>query len=393
MFNMPSPIFRLLQKGWALQCQMHQQPCVLLHQHPPTEHALCCSSAATRSAYGTQLVHLRGVGDYIDTDSIAYLGRLTALQSLDLTTERHALPVAPRSLQALAALTDLHTLQIGNHLACYDTCELAAALPALQQLEFSYTQEVVVSVQDFAPLKHSRALQHLALSGVTCTDELLELLAETPITELSLHASRFAATPKGSALLAGKLHKLQLQVNDKDNATFAAALPALGSGLTSLCLGIHKATLDCRSLLRAVFSLPALQELSLGSHYNGLTEAELRDLPVLPQLTSLSLSNHWTDATLCGVLRSTPGLRHLQLTSCSEVGALGLGCVLGHCRGLRAVRLVLMRGATAAGVAALASGACVSRVVLEGCRNVSGEECRELMRLLNRPDLDIVKLR
>ncbi len=55
--------------------------------------------------------------------------------------------------------------------------------------------------------------------------------------------------------------------------------------------------------------------------------------------------------------------------------------------------LELMRGAAAAAVAALASGRGMSRVVLVGCRNVSADECRQLTQLLNRPQLDIIKLR
>lgn len=353
----------------------------------------CASLPLLCSTYGTHLRHLQGVGDYITPDTIHHLAHLTLLQSLDLSTERHALQLPPRSLQAIASCRHLTSLRLGNHLTCWETFELAAELPALQQLEFSYTREVDVSVQEFAPLKHSRTIQRLAISGMPCSDQLLDVLAASPVTDLSIHAGAFCATPKGAALMAGRLQKLQLLVNDRDNAAFTAALPVLGSSLSSLSLSLHKASADCRPLLKAVFSLPALQHLSLGSQYNGLTEWELQDLPVLTHCTNLSLSNHFTDATLCATLRSTPHLRQLQLGSSGEVGSLGLGCVLGHCRGLREVRLVLMRGVTAAGVAALASGPCVSRVVLEGCRNVSAEECRELMRLLNKPDLDIIKLR
>ena len=155
------------------------------HTHKmPCSHIACCRCRCVCttlcSTYGSQLQHLQGVGDYIDADSITHLARLTALTSLDLTTERHALPVAPRSLHVLSALPHLSHLQLGNHLACHDTCELAAALPALQDLEFTYVCEVHVSVQDFAPLKQSRSLQRLGVSGVACSDELLELLASNP---------------------------------------------------------------------------------------------------------------------------------------------------------------------------------------------------------------------
>lgn len=333
------------------------------------------------------------MGDYLDTTSLPQLAQLTALQSLDLSTEGHALAIPPRDLQLLSRLTALTSLHMGNHLAGHEVCELAAGLPALVDLGFSYVSEVQVSVQEFAPLRHSKTLQRLELSGVDCTDELLGVLAGSSITDLTLTAAAFRATAKGAAAMPGRLQALQLSVKDTTLAAVTAALPVLGSQLTRLSLCVHKAGADYSKLMQAVFALPALQQLSLASHYNGLTESELQGLPVSPQLTQLSLHNHFTPATMACVLRSTPGVRQLHLCSCAEVGQAGLDSVLQHCRGLRGVHLELMRGVDAAAVAALAAGPFVSRIVLEGCRNVSAEECRGLMQQLGRPELDIIKLR
>jgi hypothetical protein len=352
-----------------------------------------CRAHHAHSTHGRQLQHLKGLGDYIDSNTISHLAQLTALQTLDLTTERYALPVPPQRLQLLQSLSSLRSLRLGNHLAGHELCELAGTLPALQQLELSYVSEMDCNVQELLPLQRSRTLRRLALAGINATDQLLQVLAGTQVTDLSLFGGSFCVSPAGAALMVGRLQRLQLSVNDASSAALAAVLPVLGSGLTCLSLSIHKAVADCRGLLQAVFQLPVLQQLSLQSHYNALTEAELQGLPVASHLVQLSLGNHFSDATLRLVLCSTPGLSHLSLSSCGGVGSQGLGCVPGHCRGVRSVKLELMRGATAAGVAALASGQGLSRVVLEGCRNVSAEECRQLMRLLKRPHLDIIKLR
>jgi hypothetical protein len=288
----------------------------------------------------------------------------------------------------------LQRLHLGNDLACYDLFELAADLPALQQLEFSYVQNTALNAQDLAPLRRSSTLERLRLSGVHCTDALLDVLGDTPVLDLSLHAGEFFASPKGAAFVAGQLQRLQLEVSTAAGSSMLkASLPVLGAALASLSLTLYKRRDDLSGLVQAVFGLPALQDLSLHAHYGSFNEQELQDLPVASQLTQLSLANHFGDAALCQLLRSTAGLRHLSLSSCSEIGSTGLGCVLRHCRRLSSVRLELMRGATAAGVACLASGQCMSRVVLEGCRNVSAEECGQLMRMLNKPDLDIIKLR
>lgn len=357
-----------------------------------TELPACCDAAAACSTHARQLQHLRGVGDYIDSDTLPHLAQLPALQTLDLCTERHALPVTPQRLRLLQGLSSLRSLQLGNHLACHDVCELAASLPALQQLEFSYVRDTGFSCLELGPLGRSRTLQRLALAGFDVTDQLLEVLASTRVTDLSVSAGAFCASPRGAALVAGRLQALQLSVNDSTEQVLAEALPVLGAGLTSLSLSIHRSTADYKGLLQAVFRLPALQQLSLQAHYHALTEGELQGLAVASHLVRLSLSNHFTDATLCLILSSAPGLRHLHLASCGDVGPSGLAAVPAHCCGIRSVRLELMRAATAAGVAALASGPGLSCVVLEGCRNVSAEECRHLMQL-HSPELDIIKLR
>jgi hypothetical protein len=86
----------------------------------------------------------------------------------------------------------------------------------------------------------------------------------------------------------------------------------------------------------------------------------------------------------------------LKLTSCGSITADGLIPVPQLCRQLREVHLELLRGATAAGVAAVAAGRCVQRVVVEGCRNVSAEECRQLRQQQlagDKLDFEVVKLR
>jgi hypothetical protein len=148
-------------------------------------------------------------------------------------------------------------------------------------------------------------------------------------------------------------------------------------------------------VLQAIFNLPHLQSLSLASNYNGIKEAETINLRALPSLQHLSLSNHFSDATLRAILRNTPSLRSLKLTSCGSITANGLTQVPQLCSKLREMHLEFMRGATAAGVAAVAAGRCVQRVVVEGCRNVTAEECKQLQQQLagEKLDLEIVKLR
>lgn len=320
------------------------------------------------------------------------LTQLTGLQVLDLTPGSHTIHLPPPALASLAALKQLRSLSLGNHLALPHTCDVAASLPALTSLAFTYAGEHPGSVQAFAALRHSSSLQRLALAGVPCEDELLALLSKLPaLSELRLHACRFRGSAAGAEHLRDKLATLQLETNDSDAAALAAALPALGAGLTSLAIRVHKSAQDVSALMQAVLRLPSLEHLQLGSFYRPITEAELAGLPQQPQLTRLALTNHWSDATLARLLSCTPGLRDLQLTSCAEVGDAGLSSVLGSCSGLRSVRLVLMRGVTAAGVAGLAGGAVVSRVVCEGCRNVTAQECSSLMQQLDRPGLEIVR--
>jgi hypothetical protein len=141
--------------------------------------------------------------------------------------------------------------------------------------------------------------------------------------------------------------------------------------------------------------LPQLQSLTLSSHYNGIREAEAANLAAVPSLQQLSLTNHFTNGTLQLLLRATPSLRTLKLSSCGGISDTGLIAAPQLCSKLREVHLELMRGASAAGVAALAAGRCVRRVVAEGCRNVSLQECRQLQQQLagEKVDLEIEWLR
>jgi hypothetical protein len=338
------------------------------------------------------LTQLVGAGDYVDATSMTHLAQITTLEHLDLTPGKASVVLMPPALQPLAGLTNLRVLQLGNHLACYDTFALAASLPRLESLAFSYIGDRSIGPPDLQPLVASRTLDSLTLCCVVCSDDLLAVLAKTNISKLSLVAGTFTATAKGLALMQGQLQHLQLRVNDRDMANLAAALPQLPL-LRSLSVSIHRAAEDCRNLLNAIFSLKQLQHLALESHYNGVREQELQDLSVLHELQQLSLCNHFSDATLCCLLRGAPQLRRLQLASCGDISDVGLGCAIGHCRHLRQVHLALARGVSIAGVAAVAAGPCVERVELEGCRNVLAEECRELMRLLNKPHLEVVKLK
>eukprot|EP00775_Hariotina_reticulata_P008662 gene8662-8843_t len=344
------------------------------------------------SNHGMQLTQLDGAGDYVDASTITHLGQMTSLQHLDLTPGKARVVLTPPALQPLAGLTNLRVLQLGNHLACYDTFALAASLPRLESLSFSYVGDYSVGPLDLQPLVACRTLDSLTLCCVVCSDDLLAVLAKTNISKLGLIAGTFTATPKGLALMHRQLWHFQLRVNDRDLSNLAAALPQL-SQLRSLSVSIHRAAEDCRELLTAVFGLKKLRHLALESHYNGVREQELQALGMLHDLRQLSLCNHFNDATLCCLLRSTPQLRRLRLSSCGDISDVGLGCAVGHCRHLRQVQLALVRGVSIAGVAALAAAPCTERVELEGCRNVLAEECRELMRLLNKPHLEVVKLK
>lgn len=354
----------------------------------------CCIPC---SKHGTKLTHLAGAGDYVCTETVSLLAALSNLQSLDIVRGLMLGVSAASALQPLSSLTNLQHLQLGNSLACHDSCALAASLPRLDSLEFAYANDHLdcfggLSHQDLVPLVGCRTLKHLTLSAVSCSDQLLSVLARCKVSSLSLLAGRFAAQPKYTALLQQQLSSLQLRVNDSDIPALAAALPEL-KGLSSLSVSIHRSAEDCGLLMPAIFGLPRLQQLSLGSHYNGLKEQELVGLPTAGQLTSVSLRNHFSDATLCRTLSVVPQLRELHLASCESVSDVGLACLVGHCKELRSVRLELMRGVGAAGVAAVAAGPHVARIVVEGCRNVLAEECRDVMKLSNKLDLEVVKLR
>lgn len=347
------------------------------------------------TTHAGQLTQLLGAGDYICPASVQLLPQLSQLQSLDIAPGPHSsLLLTPAALQPLKQLHHLQRLQLGNHLARYDTFLLAGQLPQLSSLVFEYADDSSASHADLAPLMASSSLQELQLCNVICSDEVLGVLARTRVSRLTLRAGRFCASRKGAAALAQQLLELQMRVNDADMQAFAAALPAL-TGLRSLSLSVHRASESCTELMQAIFSLPQLQSLALSSHYNGLKEAEASNLPLLPSLQRLSLSNHFNDTTLQLLLRAAPSLRSLKLSSCSAVSDAGLTSVPQLCSKLREVHLELMRGAGAAGVAALAAGRCVVKVVVEGCRNVSAQECRRLQQQLagQKLDLEIVKLK
>lgn len=112
-----------------------------------------------RSTHASQLTHLLGAGDYICPASIQLLPQLPNLQHLDISPGKFNIVLTPPMLQPIGQLTKLQHLQLGNHLACYDTCALAASLPALKSLVFSYVDDYAVEPHDLAPLTYSRSLQ------------------------------------------------------------------------------------------------------------------------------------------------------------------------------------------------------------------------------------------
>lgn len=351
--------------------------------------ACCCLPC---SNHGAHLTNLEGIGHYICAATVSSVSALSNLQSLNISPGKSNLVQHPSALQLLSSLTNLQQLQLGNSLACYETCALAASLPRLSSLQFTYVDDRSMPPRDLTPLSACRSIVQLSLCSVVCNDELLLVLARCKVSSLTLHSGTFSATPKGAALLQQQLRGLQLQVSDKDISAFAAAVSHL-RGLSSLSVTIHRAAEDCSGLLQAIFGLSGIQQLSLASHYNGISEQESQGLPTVPQLTSLSLTNHFSNATLSRILSTVPQLQHLQLASCGAISDAGLSNVVGHCKQLKSVRLELMRGVGVAGVAALAAGPHVSRIVLEGCRNVLAEECREVMRQSDKLDLEVVKLK
>lgn len=202
------------------------------------------------STHAGQLTQLLGAGDYICPASVQLLPQLSQLQSLDIAPGPHSsLLLTPAALQPLKQLHHLQRLQLGNHLARYDTFLLAGQLPQLSSLVFEYADDSSASHADLAPLMASSSLQELQLCNVICSDEVLGVLARTRVSRLTLRAGRFCASRKGAAALAQQLLELQMRVNDADMQAFAAALPAL-TGLRSLSLSVHRASESCTELMQ-----------------------------------------------------------------------------------------------------------------------------------------------
>lgn len=336
------------------------------------------------------LQSLLGAGDYSDASSVSQFGQLQQLRELDLSPGKTRVVLLPEHLAPLSHLTGLTSLTLGNHLASHDTCHLAAGLPSLHTLCFTYWDDYPPVPTALQPLTSSKSLRQLQLCSVLLDQSMAAVLGRIPITSLKLQGT-FALTPKAASLLPKQLSSLSLQLADKDIPAFTQALPKLS--LCSLSLALHRASEPCKDLLAAITAQQQLTQLKLESHYYGLLESEMEGCTTMPALTSLTLTNHFTDTTLCCLLRCTPGLTHLKLASAGDVSDLGLCCAANHCRDLRQLELVLMRGVTRTGIAAVAAAPRVTRVMLEGCRNVTGEEAKEVMRLMSKHDLEIVKLR
>jgi hypothetical protein len=338
----------------------------------------------------SKLRSLLGAGDYSDPSSVAQLAKLTQLQQLDLSPGKTRIVLLPEHLAPLSHLSALTSLQLGNHLATHATCTLAANLPSLHTLSFVYCDDYPPAPAALQPLTHSKSLRQLELCSVVLDQPMATVLGHTPMTSLKLQGT-FALTPTAACLLPKQLTTLSLQLADRDIPTFISAIPKLN--LTSLTLALHRASEPCHALLAAITGQQQLTQLTLESHYYGLVEAEFDGCQVMPCLTHLTLVNHFTDITLCSLLRCAPNLTHLSLVSCGSITDLGLCCAASHCRNLKQLELSMCRGVTRTGVAAAAAAPRVTRVTLEGCRNVSVEDTREVMRLMCKHDLEISKIR
>jgi hypothetical protein len=293
----------------------------------------------------------------------------------------------------------------------------AAALAQLQGAD-SLRRLSLHAVADDAMLRALggvRGLQRLQLSCCTC----------------------FTATPSAAAALRGRLQHLDISIDGEHADALAAALPLLGAGLASLVLSVFKTGgQDCSRLLAAVFSLPRLEQLTLKANYYGLVGADVARLPPLapalaavpgatapeappaqqrldravsggeqhgsqqqrqhaepqpPQrqrLRELTLSNHFDDGALCRILSCAPGLQRLRLCGCGEVTAVGLTGVLKACRDLQSAELRFCRQVDFPGVACLARGHAMQRIVVEACRRVSRDCCAALRQCAARPDME-----
>ena len=349
-----------------------------------------CEDFASVLGGCTNLQSLQGAGDYSDPSCVAQLASLTHLQQLDLSPGKTRVVLLPEHLAPLSRLSALTSLQLGNHLATHATCQLAASLPSLHTLSFVYCDDYPPAPAALQPLTHSKSLRKLDLCSVVLDQPMASVLGHTPMTSLKLQGT-FALTPKAACLLPSQLTTLSLQLADRDIPTFTSAIPKLN--LSSLSLAIHRASEPCHDLLAAITGQQQLTQLTLESHYYGLVEPEFDACQIMPKLTHLTLVNHFTDTTLCSLVRCAPNLTHLSLVSCGSITDLGLCCAASHCRGLKQLELTLCRGVSRIGVAAAAAAPRVTRVTLEGCRNVTVEDTREVMRLMAKHDLEIIKTR
>eukprot|EP00877_Chromochloris_zofingiensis_P001004 jgi/Chrzof1/10904/Cz05g16170.t1 len=265
----------------------------------------------------------------------------------------------------------------------------------MHTLSFSYVENVEnrskeysVLPEDLEPLTHSRSIKRLDLSSSDLTDAIAEVISRTPVTRLSLYGS-FELSTKGACLLT-QLTQLSVTICDRHVDSLTLALPSLK--LSYLYVDYHRSIANCEQLLKAISSQP-LQQLSLASHYFGISESQFTSMVQMPALQQLHLINHFTDSAVNTLLSCAPGLTSLQLSSCTELTDLGLCCIPAHCKHLRTITLSLIRGASQCSIAALASIPSVQRVVVDGCRNVTAQDCKDVVRLVNKRGLDVVKLK
>jgi hypothetical protein len=322
----------------------------------------------------------------------------------------------------LAELAELRSLTLPGPMAAQGAVAALAphCLARLTRLCFVDGAPWPLHASSLAPIAATGApaLVELCLPPAIIDDELLGLLgAGAPaLAALTVSAGgAFTASHAALAAMAARcpLSSLAISCGPLDGLALAAALPAL-TRLTQLSLCLHRGT---AAPVAAALLLPALQSLSIACHFSGLEPADLLAgssaaaaaaegggggdgggggggvQQRTARLTTLELHNHWALPALKALLqRVGAGLQELRVSGVSELDDAGLRAAAAACPRLRTATLERLRGATPAGVAALAVAPALQRVSLLGCRNVPPDSTAVLAATLP-PRVQLVQLR
>ncbi len=339
-----------------------------------------------------------------DTDlrRIGELDTLVRLEFQDRLTDK-ALRNGFARLAGLEALS--HVSVSGRHGLLQDrTLAALADLRSLSELRLLHCNGSGLTSAALAPLRGTRTLTHLDLSGDDVTDDWLQVVGTLScLKRLSLAGcSRLTGSGLRSIARLSSLTELSLAACSLDDGDLAVV-----EGLTELShldLGASRLT---GAVLERLSALAALTHLQVSS-CTLLTDAALAALERLPALTHLDLSR--CRSVTGEALRVPPslgclnlsysglsdvGLEHLDLRAVSVLDLSGCrvtdkGLVhLTRSKRLRSLDLTNCHGITDRGLLSLADVPSLAEIKLDYCRHLTERGSRKLLEAaprLERPE-------